>query len=165
MERIIALMALASKDFTRSHLCGVFVTRDKLRVTDGYKMSEESHSIEIIGNIDEGFLIPRDALAVLKQFKRERHVEFKVSGNDLTIMSPNTRCSVEVMRVSYPDFKAFMPKGEQPYTIGLNANYLKDIAKALDSREGFVKLSFDDEKRLITVTCGERTAVLAAARV
>lgn len=63
MESIIRLFKAASKDETRSHICGVFVTQKKAYSTDGYIAATCDIDDE---SITEEMFFPNESLTLLK---------------------------------------------------------------------------------------------------
>lgn len=155
LERLVQLMNLASKDETRSHLCGVHLQSSKeknnlvLQVTDGHRAIREEVEVEDLdlSAFPKGILIYRDALPVMKLAVKNRMVvlqllkearAFKTLCGTFIPFSP-------IEQHNYPNLLNVMPRPKSVHKIGLNAQYILEIAKALgaDKRAPNVCIEID----------------------
>jgi hypothetical protein len=155
IERLAALMALASKDETRHHLCGINITpnnEDKewiLRVTDGHMGAIEPVSGEGLPELPGSIFIPRESWPVLKAAAKEIILKYTTEGG----------------LGKFPNLDAVYPKKIGVHAISFNAQYLATIQKALSNKKHSpVHIYFKDCSTPMTVKCDEREAGLMPCR-
>jgi len=151
LERVIALMPLASKDETRAHLDGVCLSKGKdvgsvlLEVCDGHRcVSETVTQVEL--EIDGRIQIKKTQIPVIKAALKESLGLMQVETNkEFSFISVNKRHCVNYETLqTYPDLKSITPK-QGKYKFALNAKYLYEIAKALktDNTSDHVEIVLD----------------------
>lgn len=162
-----------------------------LEVTDGHKASREW--VEDAGSLhfDGHFFIPLEKIAILKLLqKAHKYTAVPISYDveaDLLSIGENSEVVLKRPSAKVPPFAsiymrqsatamktiASIKDGSEVFVdipettvIGLNAEYLLQIAKALKSGKlPVVKLIIKDATSPITVVVGERDAVLMPCRV
>lgn len=183
LKAVLRLMPLASDDSTRYHICGVWVTvkdgKLELHVTDGHRAMIEVVELSepILRKTMEladirGFLIPRDAVPSIKAFLKFigkfGACEVKYDSGKLVLMSMESRSEIKVeTECNYPDMYQFLPSSLEDHTttLSFNAHYLSEIAKALESKVGIVKVHMKDPTSPLIITCGDKQAVLMPCRI
>jgi len=189
IERIIALMQLASDDVTRPHLCGVALSPGEdnkvlLEATNGHYASREWVSctpqfIELLKS-ERKILISLGELPILKIIaKRCQYVSFTID-KDRQILQVNDSHSFNYDLVKFPDLESVYPtKNNYDAEITFNAEYLHDILKALKDKKSKtdavtlqIKVSKDADGNMtglesmtpIYVLVGDRQALLMPMR-
>jgi DNA polymerase III sliding clamp (beta) subunit (PCNA family) len=174
IERLAALMALASKDETRHHLCGINITpnnEDKewiLRVTDGHMGAIEPVSGEGLPELPGSIFIPRESWPVLKAAAKEIILTFVVDESNKALLVNGShwiKYNTEGDLGKFPNLDAVYPKKIGVHAISFNAQYLATIQKALSNKKHSpVHIYFKDCSTPMTVKCDEREAVLMPCR-
>lgn len=180
IERITALMPLASKDETRYHLQGVYLKPAGddiiLVVSNGHIGSRET--LKVAGfKVERDIMIHRDQLPFLKQaVKMYRFMEpellINIDARTLSIKSPVGPMLISIaLDSNCPKIDAIWPKSYGSHTVGLNAEYLLIIAKALrDDKNKDIKLTINFDKNnktteaIVVSACGNE-ALLMPVRV
>ena len=160
LRRIVDISLLASKDETRSHLCGVYIRIDNTKenkisiiATDGFRMIEEKYIFEGVSFEDynmKGFLIENQEVkiikAVLKEYKNSSY-SIKFHGETFTINNKYT--FIVNTNIVYPNIARIYNNTTTDFLeVGLNAKYLLEIAKAIkeDDKTYHIKMSIPIEK-------------------
>lgn len=178
VNRIIKLSTIASKDATRYHLNGVWLSCEKgkilVEVTDGHKASREYIENSQDLNFDGYFFFDHDLIKALKPIVKgwkytELPIYFDSAQNNL-VVGADIKLTVKRPDHKPPPFgQIYNLNSEHNGThkvIGLNAKYLLEIAEALkEGKHEAVKLIIKDNQSPITVVVGNRDAVLMPCRV
>lgn len=181
IKAIIAMLPCASNDATRHHIAGVHIERagDKtiLKATNGHMCV--TRTIEDSSVPDGKFMIYRDQLAALKLVLKEcgkyiDSVESEGQANAL-VFGLTSKIKAERLSIDFPNLDAITPNFEnagQAITIGLNAEYIYTLAKALKSDlkcTHTVSLTFNPEVKyspvIIASPMTEGVAVLMPVRL
>jgi len=175
INRMIALMPIASKNPTRFHLSGIAVScidtsTILLEVTDGHRMIREEVKDDILPSMlgDDKILITRDALPQLKNC-------ININGIDrdkkLIMLLGSGAISLEILS-NYPNLKQLEPnEHELTHKIGFNAQYIIELAKALTESKQVnicLRVKFNEDKQVnapMIVQVGNRKSVLMPVRV
>lgn len=143
---IKALLAIASKDTGRAHLCGVGVVGSTLYATDGHRAVRVEHpdmGPVHVATTDGRVLIPSDFLArVAKMAHARDSIEIVIDYDDRTVAAtvgshtisedlPDTYGQPEYARV-FPDVSQYEGNG----CMGINPAYLADLAKLAKAVDG-----------------------------
>lgn len=185
LQGIIQAFNAASNDATRYHINFVYLTaeggRVRIRATEGHLLADfstdDAETAKLIG--DKTFAVSPDSLpgfkAIAKAYKNmpEVHCELGASNRLAIGKSDISGLIVEVKTdkeagVECPDTRGIWPRyTEEPVQIGLNAEYLLSLLKAMreDKRQVNVKLVIKDKSAPILVKVGNREGLLMPVRI
>lgn len=173
LERIAALMPIASQDQTRHHINGVAIEsiepgRARLLVTDGHRLIIEPISTSLFDALTSIVLINRSHAPLVKLAIKQPNDEINLSTAGESIFAGNVAIPFD-SSIKYPSVDALVPKIDSTCaSIGFNAKYLLELQKALSgklNRNNGIKIQFKDALSPIVVSCGERQAVLMPMRI
>ena len=157
---------IASKDETRPAICSVHINEKDVVAIDGYAMAIQSHGDDFFKG--KSILIHRDELAYLKITQKGSYFRADWTNEGLTINGK----LVEHKNGTFPAYKRFIPSFEPTITIGLDAEILLSLAKALEHEKRnkkhvkHVKIEIKDNSTAFKVTINNGSVgVLMPVRV
>ena len=156
LERVLALLDIASTDATRHHLSQVVIESTLVKkenpnqvilsVTNGHMMVREILALECPLGRFSFYQGNKSALALLLREWKHDEIEATITENGLLVGHSMKILFPKGTSEGYPDLVSIIPKPfEQRVGIGINAKYLMMMAKALGTqkkKEG-IFLEFD----------------------
>lgn len=180
LQRILALMPLASKDETRWHLNGVVLSEGVkageilIEVCDGHRMvSERVWDVDLILGEGNKVIIRKSQIPIIKNALKDIYIELGIN-TEFKFIRVNATYGINYETVtSFPDLDSVRPKKEGQYKFGVNAKYLFEISKALkeDSKHSDhveIVLDFNKDGKVLEpmlINKNGKQAVLMSVRV
>lgn len=129
LEKMLAMLPVASKDVTRYHINGVYLvstdTDVTLVATDGYCLVE--HKFKNVTCPKGKYMLRHDMARAAKDVLKDNK-----NRNDLGLLVGLTHTVlIETYTGDYPDYKAVIPQHKVEASISFNADYLIAVAEAL----------------------------------
>ncbi len=170
LQHAIGMLPVASGENYRTNINGVLLRSQAgnvtLVATNGHCLIEKTFSKGLCP--DGEYMLRKDAVAalklVIKEHKYESEIDCSIDSHGSLFVGSDTGSKARIEKNDtksnvYPDYNQIIPKHANPVKVGLNAQYLLDIAKSLsfDAKTPMITIAFDPFNVLkpIMVTCGE----------
>ncbi len=155
----------ASLDTSRPGLENVYFDKDKCKLiaTDGRRMAIIPCDPE---NGDVSGLVSPAALKEYRKQSKKALVSLELNGTQ-KVGAYSLERPTQEQNGNFPNWEMVLPKASDKVTfeIGLNAELLVELAKAIGSSDGVVKLKFIDSLKVIQVSTSKGEGLLMPVRV
>ena len=185
----MAVAKFASKSDTRPELAGVFITKDKVVATDGFRLVEVS--VPKTANVAEypktngksamqgvkPFIVPAKEFGKIKlpnnknvpilnnlaiSYADNQRVDFITT--DLENVQVKTLKRIDA---KYPDYEQIFPKGEVKAEVSVNGEYLAEVCETLAELSNLkdIKIKFYGDNMPLVIEAGNTEIQSARAMI